>query len=130
MRRNDFLSEEVKIIDIFKDIAEIVKDDKEHDIKVIVDSYGITVELEYEPFESGDCIIPVRYDTLEEFAYIPDGEYREKFKLNDYGIDLNEIKMIHGIMEYFESHKEEINEICEKFNVESRRTENNDVGGD
>lgn len=44
-------------IDIFKDIAEIVKDDKEHDIKVIVDSYGITVELEYEPEENDDCIV-------------------------------------------------------------------------
>lgn len=31
--------------------------------------------------------------------------------------------MIHGIMEYFESHKEEIHEICEKLNVESRKRE-------
>ena len=112
----------MRIIDIFKDIAEIVKDDREHDIKVVVDSYGITVELEFEPFVSGDCIIPIRYDMLEEFVYIPDSEYREKFKPNDYGIDLNEIKMIHGIMEYFEMHKEEINEICQKFNVDSRTT--------
>lgn len=117
-------------MDILRDIAEIVKDDKEHDIKVIVDPCGITVELEYEPFESGNCIIPVRYDTLEEFAYIPDSEYREKFQPTDYGIDLNEIKMIHGIMEYFESHKEEISEICNKFNIESRRTENDNVRGD
>lgn len=108
-------------MNIFKDIAEIIKDDKEHDIKVSVDGYGISVELEYEPLELANCIIPVRYDTLEGFVYIPDSEYRDKYKPNDYGIDLNEIKMIHGIMEYFESHKKEINEICEKFNVDSRR---------
>lgn len=108
-------------MDILCDIAKIVKDDTEHDVTVSVDAFGVTVELELEPYESGSIILPIRYEALDEFSFIPDKEYREKYNANEYGIDLNEIKIVHEIMEYFESHKKEINALCDKFSLISRK---------
>ena len=56
-----------------------------------------------------------------KFAYIPDSEYREKFNPNDYGIEYKEIILIKEIMEYLESHKEEINDLCVGYDWEDRK---------
>lgn len=111
-------------MDIIKDLAEIIKDEKEHSLTVTVDGYGVTVELIYPSDYDDDLIIPIRYEVLEEFVYIPDNEYREKFKPTDYGIDRNEIEMIAKIMEYLESHKDEINAICAVYNLSDRKDMN------
>jgi hypothetical protein len=107
-------------INILEDIKDIVKDDKEHLITVKVSWDGIYVYLEYDPEHNftENYIIPIFYDALEEFSYIPDGELREKWKPNDYGIDYNEICLIKSIMDYFESHKKEIKELCIGFDFE------------
>ena len=109
------------MLDVLNDIAEIVKFDKDHDTRVIVDSFGIVVELICEPIDEDDCIIPIRFNTLNDFAYIPDDEYRNKFHPNDFGIDLEEINLIQKIMVYFESHKEEICNICGRYSSDNRK---------
>ena len=111
-------------MDILKDIRDILirNKDVEHMLKIVVDWSGVTVYLDYDPEKDFEekIIIPIRYDTLDEFAYIPDSEYREKFNPNDYGIEYKEIVLIKEIMEYLESHKEEINDLCVGYDWEDR----------
>lgn len=112
----------MSLINLLKDIKDILKNDKEHHLKIKVDCYSVKVYLEYDPemnFEE-KTIIPIEYTTVEEFAYIPDNEYREKFNTNDYGLDLNEIALIKEIMEYLESHKKDIKELCNGYSWEDR----------
>lgn len=109
-------------MDLLKDIKNILKDDKEHNLKIEVDSYSIKVYLQFDPelLFSENIVIPIEYTTIEEFAYIPDDEYRKKFNVNDYGLDLCEITLIKEIMEYLESHKEEIAKLCSGYCWEDR----------
>lgn len=91
-------------------------------LKISVDWSGIDIYLDYDPerdFEE-KCVIPIRFDTLDGFAYISDSEYREKFNPNDYGIEYKEIILIKEIMEYLESHKEEIDNLCIGYDWEDR----------
>jgi hypothetical protein len=96
-----------------------VKDDNKHRISVEVNCVEVRVELEYDPDMNfnEDCIIPIIYSVLEGFAYIPDSEMREKWNPYDYGIDYDEICLIKDIMEYFESHGEEIKILCYGFDL-------------
>lgn len=103
-------------MNVLQDIKDILvkNKDKEHHLKVDVSWEGVTVYLEYDPDKEFEekCIIPIRYDTLEEFAYIPNDEYRDKYNPNDYGIYLKEVILIKEIMEYLEAYSIEINELC------------------
>jgi len=111
-------------MDLLKDLAQIVKNDKTHNLIAKVDGEGITVFLDYDSnlnyAHVETEIIPIRYDTLEEFCYIPMDELKEKFCPSEYGIESDEIKLISNIMDYLESHKKEINDICEMYDLESR----------
>lgn len=106
-------------MDILKDIKEIMikNKDKEHHIRVEVSGFGIYVYLEYDPGAIFDekCIIPIKYDISDGFAYISNDEYRKMYNPEDYGIDLIEISIIKEIMGYLESHSKEINELCEGY---------------
>ena len=115
-------------MDLLKDIKEIVKNDKEHNVKIEVDNLSVRVYLDYDPSNDYEekTLIPIEYTTVEEFAYIPDNEYREKFNVNDYGIDLHEITLIKEIMEYLGSHGKEIKELCEGYSWEYRSREKED----
>lgn len=121
-------------MDILKDIRDILirNKDTEHMLQIVVDWSGVTVYLDYDPkkyFEK-KIVIPIQYDTVDEFAYIPDSEYREKFQPNDYGIEYKEIVLIKEIMEYLESHKEEINELCIGYDWEDREVMDEESGDD
>lgn len=127
-----FLGRQDKDVNILQDIKDILirNKDKEHRLKIEISWKGITVYLEYDPDKDFEekCIIPIRYETLEEFAYIPDNEYRDKYNPNDYGMDLKEIILIKEIMEYLERHSSEINELCSGYDWEDRTIKN--AGGD
>ena len=111
-------------MDILKDIKDILikNKDTEHMLKIVVDWSGVTVYLDYDPEKDFEekCIIPIQYDISNEFAYISDSEYREKFHPNDYGIEYKEIVLIKEIMEYLESHSKEINDLCFGYDLEDR----------
>jgi hypothetical protein len=89
---------------------------------VLVNGEGVTVNLIYDPehkYESNE-IIPIHYAACEEFCYIPHDQYIEKFNPEDYGIDSTEIKLIQKIMTYLETHKKELNHLCNQYCGESR----------
>ena len=88
-------------MDILQDIKNIVKNDKEHMVKVEVAWDGVTVYLDYDPSKEfhEDYVIPIHYCTVDEFAYIPDDKFKESYKPCDYGMDLNEITLMKEIME-------------------------------
>lgn len=112
----------MKIINLLKDIKKFLKDDTEHYLKVEVDSMGVTVYLDYDP-DSGfeeDCVIPIYYDNIENFCYIPHDKYCEMFRPADFGMDFTEIKIIKDIMQYLENHKQEINELCDGYSFKDR----------
>ena len=106
-------------MDILRDIAELVKGDKEHFVKVTASWEGISVFLDYDPGFLGreECILPIYYSVFDHFAYIPDDEYRKMYCTKDYGIDLTEITLVKSIMEYLESHGEEIAKLCKGFDL-------------
>lgn len=99
-----------------------MKDDKEHNVEVKVNSSEVVVYLEYDPEQSFDskCIIPVAYDSGEEFAYIPHNELIKIFNPSDCGIELNEIRLIKKIMKYMEKHSVELNELCGRYHLKNR----------
>ena len=99
-----------------------MKNNKEHNLKIEVNNLGVKVLLDYDPENNYEekTIIPIEYSTLEEFAYIPDEDYRKMYNISDYGLVLDEIELIRNIMYYLESHGSEINELCEGFAYEYR----------
>lgn len=109
-------------MNLLNDIAEICKDDKEHNIYVNVDTSSITVELEYDPNHEYDSkeAIPIKYDLCGEFAYIPQDELIDQYRPDDYGIDLAEIRLIQRIMEYLEEHRDGIEFLCNSYDAAYR----------
>ena len=112
-------------MNILQDIKNIVKNDKEHMVKVEVAWDGVTVYLDYDPSKEfhEDYVIPIHYCTVDEFAYIPDDKFKELYKPCDYGMDLNEITLMKEIMKYLESHRTEIAELCHGYDWEFRKDE-------
>ena len=114
-------------MNILKDIRDILikNKDTEHMLKIVVDWSGVTVYLEYDPLKEfhEDCVIPIHYCTVDEFAYIPDDKFKELYKPCDYGMDLNEITLMKEIMKYLESHRTEIAELCNGYDWEFRKDE-------
>lgn len=105
-------------MDLFRDITEIVKSDREHHVEVKANSFGVTVYLIDDPLNEcfEEYIIPITYSTLEECCYIPRNEFFEKFKECDTGIEFEEIVLIKRIMKYLQCNKVEINKLCEQLN--------------
>ena len=106
------------------DLKEILYDNKdnEHELRVTEDTFGVLVELIYDPSEydyEENTVLPIVYDALVGFAYIPDDEYRKKYNVNDYGVDKHEIKMVYDIMSYLEKNGKEICEYCNSISLAS-----------
>lgn len=112
-------------MNIVKDLKNILKDDKEHFLEINIAWDGVRVYLDYDPdaeFE-GKWVIPIYYDSIEHFAYIPDDEYRKKYNKDsslDYGIDSHEAKLIYKIMDYLERHSDEIDVLCKELDFQNR----------
>ena len=107
------------------EIKKILKDDARHTASINIGWYGITVYLDDDPEKKCEekYVIPIYYDVLEEYSYIPDSEYRSKCQENDYGIDLEEIIIIQKIMKCLEKNKEEIHKFCHNLDCEFRKDE-------
>lgn len=120
-------------MDLLKDIADLVKEDREHDIVVKINPDGVLVYLEYDPNRDmhGKCIIPIQYDCFYENVCIPQEELIEKFQPNECGINLSEIKLIKKIMKYIENNKKEINKLCTFYDLADRHNyDDNDSWGE
>lgn len=112
-------------INLIEGLLNIIKDDTRHIIKIYFDTLGVTVYLdEYEE----KYVIPVRYDSLYESAYIPHDEYIERMGEDiDGGIDKEEIDLIQKIMEYLENNKKEIDHYCNLLDPGTRKKNNSDL---
>lgn len=110
-------------MNLLKDIKKFLKDDNEHQLKIEIDGWRVRVVLDYDPSNEYEenMLIPIEFDCMEQFAYIPHDELIKMYKPNDYGIDAHEISIIHNIMKYLESHSNEICELCEGFLWEDRK---------
>ena len=110
-------------INILEDIINIIKQDKRHEIKICMDSLGVTIYLDDDPYDTYEekYVIPVRYDVLYECCYIPHDEYVKHMSENtDCGIDKEEIDLIQKIMEYLENNRSSIHHYCNFLNREQR----------
>lgn len=114
-------------MNILEDIKRILikHKDKEHFLEIRLSWEGVTVYLEYDSTKefSGREILPIRYSILDGVSYIPNDELKRKYNPNDLGIDLHEISLIKAIMEYFESHKQDIEKLCLGCDWEDREVD-------
>ena len=117
-------------INLIEGLLDIIKDDTRHIIKICFDTLGVTVYLDDDPDKEYEekYVIPVRYDSLYESAYIPHDEYIERMGEDiDGGIDKEEIDLIQKIMEYLENNKKEIDHYCNLLDPETRKKNNSDL---
>lgn len=114
-------------INLIQDITEIVKNDKRHHVKIIIDGIYFTVYLDDDSEETYEekYLIPIRYDCCSGFCYIPHDEYCEIMHDNDFGIDLEEINLIQKIMQYMENNNDEIEAICHSLSLSGRKKSQN-----
>ena len=106
---------------LLKALLDIMEGDELHSLKIIIEPYSIKVVLDCDTeqlSESSKLEIPIEYETLGRFAYIPNEEFKENFNPEEYGIDSNEIILINKIMQCLESHGEEIDEYTSKLYYE------------
>ena len=103
------------MINVVEDIAKIVKCDKSHNVKVVVEPNGITVSLSGvnvdELFD-----IPIKYDCS-------DGIYIDNEKQKGV-IGICDINIVKDIMEYLEDHMNELDELCTQCDWSGRHGEN------
>ena len=117
-------------INLIEGLLNIIKDDTRHIVKICFDTLGVTIYLDDDPDREYEekYVIPVRYDSLYESAYIPHDEYIECMSENtDCGIDKEEIDLIQKIMEYLENNKKEIDHYCDLLDPETRKKNNSDL---
>ena len=125
-----FILTEVININLIEGLLDIIKDDTRHIIKICFDTLGVIVYLDDDPDKEYEekYVIPVRYDSLYESAYIPHDEYLECMSKDvDGGIDKEEIDLIQKIMEYLENNKKEIDHYCNLLDPETRKKNNSDL---
>lgn len=119
------------VINLIHDLIDIIKDDSDHNVRVTVDRYGVTVYLDDDPEDEGfeKFLIPIRYDTYLDCACI---SYSELMKYmhepnEDVAIEYDEIILIHKIMDYLENNKSEIDKICDNLSVSRYKSNNSKV---
>ena len=100
---------------ILEELKEIMKDDNEHNVELNLDFTGLTVYLDLATEDN--CtemyMIPIKYDVLEDCIHIPYREFVEKYDESaDIGTTYEEVKLIQKIMNWMNTHKSIISEIC------------------
>lgn len=101
------------MINVVEDIAKILKYDKSHNVKVAIESNGVTVFLFETDF---DCNIPIKYECS-------DGVYIDNDKQKGL-IYVCDIDIVKNIMEYLEDHMNELDELCNQCDWSGRQKEN------
>ena len=113
-------------LNLIEDIIDIIKEDTRHNVKICIDSSDITIYLDDDlenTFEE-KYIIPVRYDSLYGYCYIPHDEYIKCMDDDcDGGIDKEEVDLIQKIMKYLEDNKETLNQYCYALSQSLRNEE-------
>lgn len=103
------------MINVVEDIAKVVKYDKRHNVKVVVEPNSITISLSEGSFDDV-CDIPIKYDCS-------DGIYIDNEKQKGV-IGICDINIVKDIMEYLEDHMNELDELCTQCDWSGRHEEN------
>ena len=103
------------MINVVEDIAKVVKYDKRHNVKVVVEPNSITISLSEGSFDDV-CDIPIKYDCS-------DGIYIDNEKQNGV-IGICDINIVKDIMEYLDKHMNELDELCTQCDWSGRHEEN------
>ena len=103
------------MINVVEDIAKVVKYDKRHNVKVVVEPNSITISLSEGSFDDV-CDIPIKYDCA-------DGIYIDNEKQKGV-IGICDINIVKDIMEYLEDHMNELDELCTQCDWSGRHEEN------
>ena len=103
------------MINVVEDIVKIMKYDKSHNFKVVVEPNGITVSLSEGNFDEV-FDIPIKYD-FSDWIYI-DNEKQNGV------IGICDINIVKDIMEYLEKHINELDELCTQCDWSGRQEEN------
>lgn len=103
------------MINVVEDIAKVVKYDKRHNVKVVVEPNSITISLSEGSFDDV-CDIPIKYDCS-------DGIYIDNEKQKGV-IGICDINIVKDIMEYLEKHMDELDELCTQCDWSGRQEEN------
>lgn len=105
------------MINVVEDIVKIMKYDKLHNFKVVVEPNGITVSLSEGSFDDVcDIPIKIKYDCS-------DGIYIDNEKQKGV-IGICDINIVKDIMEYLEKHMNELDELCTQCDWSGRQEEN------
>lgn len=113
-------------LNLIEDILDIIKDDNRHNVKICIDTLGVTIYLDDDPEDTYEekYVIPIRYDTLYECCYIPQHEYIQCMSdETESGIDREQINLIQKIMAYLEDHKDTIQKYSNILSRELRCTD-------
>lgn len=102
------------MINVVEDIAKIMKYDKSHNVKVVVEPSEVTVFLNEKEYNS---IIPIKYDCEDVAIYISNEKQQGV-------IGICEIDIIKNIMEYLEDHMDELDKLCNQCDWSGRQEEN------
>lgn len=103
------------MINVVEDIAKVVKYDKRHNVKVVVEPNSITISLSEGSFDD-ICDIPIKYD-------FSGGIYIDNEKQKGV-IGICDINIVKDIMEYLEDHMNELDELCTQCDWSGRQEEN------
>lgn len=103
------------MINVVEDIVKIMKYDKSHNFKVVVEPNGITVSLSEGSFDEV-FDIPIKYDC--SYGIYIDNEKQKGV------IGICDINIVRDIMEYLEKHMNELDELCTQCDWSGRQEEN------
>ena len=101
------------MINVVEDIAKVVKYDKSHNVKVVIEPSGITISLSEGNFDEV-FDIPIKYDS--------DGIYIDNEKQKGV-IGICDINIVKDIMEYLENHMNELDDLCTQYDWSGRQEE-------
>lgn len=103
------------MINVIEDIAKIMKYDKSHNVKVVVEANGITVSLSEGNFDEV-FDIPIKYD-CSEGIYIDNKNQKGVIGICD-------IDIVKDIMKYLEDYRSELDDLCTQCDWSGRQEEN------
>lgn len=117
---------------VIKGIKDILKDDKEHILKFVIEYNRFMVQLIYDPSVTGTRseVIPIVYSVPNGFCTIDDKLYRELFWPMGLGIDSDEVGLIKKVMDYIEEHSADIDEMCDGLHIYDRNASSETVNND
>lgn len=103
------------------ELKEIMSKDNSHIMKIEISFAGLLIRLFYDPKKESDgrYMLPIYYDAIESFSYIPVDIVKEEYN-GDYGFERDEINLVNKIMECMENNKGEIESLCNICDFGSR----------